>query len=81
MGPTRTNRTPLHRRRLPFPTCQIIGLPVDQLKDASGAATAARLAPVLDPTDRSPTDMAAITKQETPVRHGQTPAPEPATPV
>jgi hypothetical protein len=40
--------------RLPFPAASIIGLPIGRLKDASGAATAAGLRPVLDPPARSP---------------------------
>jgi hypothetical protein len=38
----------------PVSRASIIGLPAGRLKDASGAATAAGLRPVLDPPARSP---------------------------
>jgi hypothetical protein len=48
---------------------QIIGLPAGHLKDASGAAIAAGLRPVLDLPGRSPQTLAAAGKQETLVTH------------
>jgi hypothetical protein len=47
MGTDQTIRYP-QASRLPFPACHSIGLMAGHLKDASGAATAAGLRPVLD---------------------------------
>src|SRR5690348_18029712 len=58
MGRTRTTKHPA-RSRLPFPRRQIIRHPAGHLKDASGAAPAAGLRPVLDPPVRAATNMAA----------------------
>jgi hypothetical protein len=49
MGTDLTQPKKPARPRLPFPRRPIIGLPAGRLKDASGAATAAGLRPVLDP--------------------------------
>ena len=54
MGTDPDNRIPAARPRLPFPGRPIIGLPAGHLKDASGAATAAGLHPVLDPPGQPP---------------------------
>jgi hypothetical protein len=51
---TENNHIQHAETRLPFPAARIIGLPAGRLKDASGAATAAGLRPVLDPPARSP---------------------------
>ena len=59
---------------------QIIGLPAGHLKDASGAAAAAGLRPVLDLPDRSPRTLAAAGKQETPVTHAPPSPTEPRKP-
>jgi hypothetical protein len=54
MGTGLNNRIPPHSPPAPIPRRQIIGLPAGHLKDASGAATAAGLRPLLDLPGRSP---------------------------
>ena len=69
----RTSKQPNNPRTAPGSVSRshIIGLPAGHLKDASGAATAAGLRPVLDPPGRSPRTWAATRKQETPVTHAR----------
>ncbi len=75
MGTELNNRKTRTAPGLPFPRRQIIGLPAGHLNDASGAATAAGLRPVLDPPGRSPRTWQLSGKQETPLTH----APQSAT--
>ena len=80
MGTDLNNRIP-RAAPAPIPRRLIIGLPSGHLKDASGAATAAGLRPVLDPPGPSPRTWQLSGKQETPVTHART-QPEPSkTPV
>ena len=77
MGRSDTTEHPRTPSRLPLPRCQIIGLAASHLKDASGAATAAGLRPVLDLPGRSPRTWQLPGKQETPVTHARKqPAPQ-----
>jgi hypothetical protein len=69
MGTDLNNRIPPHAPRAPVPRRQIIGLPAGHLKDASGAATAAGLRPVLDLPGRPPRKWQQSGEQETPVTH------------
>jgi hypothetical protein len=68
MGRTRNNRTCTAPPPAPVPAAQIVGLPASHLKDASGAATAAGLRPVLDLPGRSPR-IGSYREQETLVTH------------
>jgi hypothetical protein len=71
-----TQPNTLHRPRLPVSRRQIIGHPAGHLKDASGAAYAAGLRPVLDLPARSPQTWQLPGKQETPVTHAHTEPPQ-----
>ena len=63
---TENNRIPTREQApAPVPRRHIIGLPAGHLKDASGAADAAGLRPVLDLPRPLATDMAANGKQQT----------------
>src|SRR6266545_5168537 len=77
-GPEQPN-TPA-RPPAPVPRRHIIGLPAGHLKDASGAATAAGLRPVLDPPGRSPRTWQLSGKQEAPVTHARRPVRTPRIP-
>ena len=73
MGRNLNNRICPKQSRLPFPRRQIIRHPAGHLKDASGAAPAAGLRPVLDPPSRPPRTWQLPGKQETPLTHTRKP--------
>jgi hypothetical protein len=73
MGTDQTIRYP-QASRLPFPACHSIGLMAGHLKDASGAATAAGLRPVLDLPSHKPRAGSYPETGGTAVTHACTPA-------